>query len=194
MQPIQPNESICPVCGRSAFDGKTHPICRTKYTPEGLISFFRYSGVVKKAVKELKYRYVSDLAGEFASLFHLNQMIKVTDSSFTIVPIPLHPERLRFRGFNQSEVLSGIISEKLHIPVRTDLLARLKKTAAQAELHKRKERLKNMDHVFGSTQGVNGFRIILVDDVYTTGATMLDATKVLKQAGAKSVLAVTIAR
>lgn len=188
---IKENEAVCPVCERLALDGKTHPACRTRYTPDGLTSFFHYDGVVRKAIKALKYRLVTDLASEFISL--------VPDESFNnavLLPIPLHSSRYKERGFNQSEVLGSEIAEKLQISMRTDILMRTKKTDPQAGLKHRKDRLENMNGVFALQRTMNNElrTIILFDDVFTTGATMRAATAELKRHGAKNVWCITIAR
>lgn len=152
------------------------------------IHFFHYEGVIQKAIKALKYRYVSDLASEFVSLIPPLTIAKAD----MLIPIPLHPVRLRERGYNQAEVLGTLIAKKLGIPMRTDILKRVKKTTPQVEMKKRSERLKNMEGVFVSNK-VSG-TIILFDDVYTTGATMQSAANVLKQKGASVVWTMTMAR
>jgi len=114
-----------------------------------------------------------------------------------LIPIPLHPSRYRDRGFNQAEVLGRILADRLHIPIRTDILKRVIKTTPQVEMKDRKERLKNMKNVFSihnSKFVIPNSTIILFDDVFTTGATMRAAGETLKRAGAKSVWAVTMAR
>ncbi len=182
---IADNERICPMCGRLAFGGVTHPQCRTRYGIDGLTSFFHYSGPVQKAIKAIKYRGVSDLAKEFVGLVKADSRLRGND---ILIPIPLHPSRLRDRGFNQAEILA----RQLHRPLRTDILARTKATSPQAEIKKQEDRLANMQHVFES-KNVSG-TIVLFDDVFTTGATMRSAANVLKRAGASRVWAVTIAR
>lgn len=185
---IQPNEPICPMCGRLALDGVTHPRCRTQYSLDGLTSFFHYDGTARKAIKAIKYRLVSDLAEEFISLVPKFSLPK----SSLLIPIPLHSARYRARGFNQAEVLGTILAKRLNIPVRTDILRRVKETVPQVEMKKRDDRLKNMEYVF-SCNHVSG-NVILFDDVFTTGATMRSAANVLKRAGAAHVWAVTMAR
>jgi ComF family protein len=179
---IAPNERICPMCGRLAFEGITHPRCRTRYSLDGLTSFFHYDGPVKKAIKAIKYRYLSDLVKEFISLIP-----SYTIPRGVLVPIPLHPSRFRERGFNQSEVLA----EQLHIPMRTDILRRTRATMPQADIREKKKRLDNMKNSFISreTRG----NIVLFDDVCTTGATLRNAAGALKRAGANHVWAMTIA-
>lgn len=157
------------------------------------ISFFRYEGVVRKAIKALKYRYVSDLADEFVSL--------VPDMSFpgaVLIPIPLHQSRLRFRGFNQTEVLGGLFAKKFHISMRADILRRVRPTAAQAEIKNRSDRIKNVQNVFSVNSGAlkhcHADAFILFDDVVTSGATLANARYALMKAGVKDVRMMTLAR
>ena len=212
----------CPVCERPAVDGMTHPRCRTKYTLDGLTSFFRYDGIVKKAIKTIKYRYVTDIVTEVIdvipnSSFSIFQ--NILNSKFLImncilVPIPLHPSRYRSRGFNQAEVIASALSKRLDIPVNTTLLIRTEKTTPQVEMKDRDKRLANMKDVFSLRSNLtmkqlastrfdarraqrgewNNLAIILVDDVFTTGATLRSAASVLKHNGAKFVWGITIAQ
>lgn len=199
---VESNEAICPVCEKLAIGGATHPRCQAKYAPDGLTSFFRYDGAVRKAVKSIKYRYVSDLAREFISLIPLsssNLPSIIYDQRSILVPIPLHPSRYRHRGFNQAEVLGKLLAARLDIPMRADMIRRVKETLPQVEMKDRKKRLVNMEGVFGlnisSNSGISGVGTVsLFDDVFTTGATMRSAAHVLKRAGAKFVWAVTMAR
>ncbi len=191
---IQPNETICPVCEKSAIDGATHPRCRTRYSLDGLTSFFHYDGIIRKAIKSLKYRLVSNLASEFVSLVDVT---KLRYNDATLIPIPLHRSRFMERGFNQTEVLGRLIAGKLHIPMRTDILMRTKKTMPQVEMRDRNERISNMKDVFvyhNSLFTIHTSGVLLFDDVFTTGATMRSAANVLKRNGVKYVWAVTMAR
>ena len=116
---IQYAQQICPMCEKPAIDGVTHPRCKTRYSIDGVTSFFRYDGVVKKAIKSLKYRFVSDLSSEFVVLMTRSSFFDRTNDlnskllHATLVPIPLHPSRLRERGFNQAEVIGRIIASKV---------------------------------------------------------------------------------
>lgn len=199
------NESLCPVCEKLAIDGATHPRCRTRYTPDGLTCFFRYDGVIRAAVKALKYRFISDLGREFVSLVPVSRigdlMVNIRDE-LVLVPIPLHASRRRERGFNQAEVLGGFLSERLsaqkglQLPMRTDMLWRAKKTAPQVAMKKREDRLANMESAFcvNGKKGRQKGSVILFDDVFTTGATIRSAANILKRNGARFVWAVTMAR
>lgn len=187
------------MCEKPAIDGFTHPRCRTRYALDGLTSFFRYDGVVKKAVKTIKYRFVSDLAYEFVQLIPQAQLdtfgLRLGENP-VIVPVPLHDERLRHRGFNQAESLGRVLAARLNISVRTDILRRVAKTAPQVSMSTREERMQNMEHVFEAARGepVKNMNVLLFDDVFTTGATMRSAANTLKRHGARGVWAVTMAR
>jgi len=176
------------MCGRPALDGITHSRCRTRYSIDGLTSFFHYDGTARKAIKAIKYRLVSDLAEEFISLVPKFSLPK----SSLLIPIPLHSVRYRARGFNQAEALGYMLAKRLNIPVRTDILRRVKETVPQVEMKKRDDRLKNMERVFRCTNISEN--VVLFDDVFTTGATMRSAANVLKRAGAGRVWAVSMAR
>jgi competence protein ComFC len=196
------SDRICPVCQKQAIDGATHPRCRTRYGLDGLVSFFHYDGIVKKAVKSLKYRFVSTIASEFVFLIPDVAFGDIPLSPFKggeavwIVPIPLHPSRLRTRGFNQAAILAGFVAQRLNISGLHDILKRVKKTVPQADLPRRGDRLRNMDHVFALRAPLvdKSIPIFLFDDVFTTGATMRSAASVLKKRGFKQVWAVTMAR
>jgi competence protein ComFC len=112
-----------------------------------------------------------------------------------IVPVPLHPVKKREREFNQAETLAARLSEATRIPVNEKLLLRVKATATQTLL-RRDERATNMRGAFAAREGVelNGERIILVDDVLTTGATTNDCARALRAAGAGDVCVWTVAR
>ncbi len=112
-----------------------------------------------------------------------------------VVPIPLHPARLRLREFNQSLLLARAIAKRLGLPYSIDAMARIRETPPQVGLS-RKERAANMKGVFAVTRinEIAGARILLVDDVYTTGATLREGAKALMATGAKAVTVVAVAR
>ncbi len=207
---VEERETICPICEHPSIGGITHAGCQGPYRLDGLTSFFHYDGIVREAVKVLKYRRVTDLAEEFTSLippdtFDQLSFVCHPGSSLShsresgnpvFVPIPLHGSRFRDRGFNQAEVFGKLIAARLNVPFYTDILRRVKKTIPQVEMKNRKERMKNMRGVFAIHN--SPFSIphscILFDDVFTTGATMRAAGESLKRAGARFVWAVTMAR
>ena len=196
------SQRICPVCERPAVGGQTHPNCLTNSSLNGLTTIFAYKGLIKTAIVKLKYRFVSDLAFDLVELF---LSFCGEDKSFVqfcrrqniyLVPIPLHQSRKRWRGFNQSELLGKMIGENLGVSLVSDLLERVKNTRPQTKL-KEKERKANIQDAFQISPNIPIAQypnILLFDDVWTSGATLREATKVLKQKGTKGVWGLTLAR
>jgi ComF family protein len=112
-----------------------------------------------------------------------------------ILPVPLHPERLRWRGFNQSLLLARRIGEALQVGVDAFSLVRARNTQPQVELSAT-ERKRNVREAFRLTRRsqILGRRVLLVDDVYTSGATVSECAMVLKEGGAKEIRVLTLAR
>ncbi len=160
---------------------------------------------IKKSVHLLKYRGKKSLATVFAQAMHgrileelseLSVMENFTDA--LIIPIPLSPKRHRERGFNQAELISREllkIDGGKHFKIETGVLVKPKDTMHQAHIENRSERLKNIIGSFGviNEKQIKNRNIILIDDVTTTGATLSEAKKVLKDAGARKIIAFTIA-
>jgi ComF family protein len=155
-------------------------------------SLFEYASVAQ-AIYRFKYGGRKEYADYFGARMaqDLAPFIKKTDADF-LVPIPLHPARLRKRGYNQARLLAKELEKRLSIPVREDLLARCKKTVPMKQLNwlERQNNLKKAFLVAGND--VESKVVILVDDIYTTGATMEEAARMLKAAGAKAVYFVAL--
>lgn len=192
-------QSLCPVCTSPAVDGFTHPRCRSRFVPDRLFVPFRYSGVMGAAVKKLKYRSVTALADFLARLL-VEEMAEsdfVLGHEAVLVPVPLHPVKQLERGFNQSSLLAGSLGNFLKIRVVVGVLRRVRETPSQTKL-KGKEREKNVRGAFGidMKKGIilRGKDIILVDDVFTTGATLRECSRVLKRAGARFIYLLAVAK
>ncbi|MGH7769339.1 MAG: ComF family protein [Candidatus Binatia bacterium] len=112
-----------------------------------------------------------------------------------ILPVPLHPKRLRWRGFNQSVVLAREIGKEWKLPVDPFVLVRSRETPPQTQLNE-EERKKNMRRAFSvnPTRSVEGKAVLLIDDVYTSGATVNECSRALMRGGAKEVSVLTLAR
>lgn len=190
-------DPICPVCEYYSFDGSTHDRCKSNYTIDGLISFFRYKGVVQKAIKQIKYRFVSDMVSYLVSLADVSTVLENHASlkDATVVPIPLHSSRQRFRGFNQAVLIGKHLANSSHLDYDESLLKRVRYVKPQVEMKTKKERLRNVQGIFEVPSGSHLPEIVLlVDDVFTTGATMREAAETLKRSGVKIVWGMTIAR
>lgn len=187
---------ICPMCERASFDGKTHPGCRTRYSLDGLTSFYRYEGPVKAAIKRLKYKpYISEL-GIILLISILSSIESNEFSDFVVIPVPLHPKRERNRGFNQAALIGRELASRFNLQFNEKLIKRVKNTKPQVEL-KGDDRRKNIQDAFAVSPNytLDAKRyVLLIDDVWTTGSTMRACANVLKRAGAKRVWAITIAR
>jgi ComF family protein len=111
------------------------------------------------------------------------------------MPVPLGKRRLKWRGFKQAEELAKELSSFLKIPLVSDCLIKIKETLPQVELSE-KEREENIKGVFKikNDEKILGKKILLVDDVYTTGSTMKECARILKRAGAKEIIGIVIAR
>ena len=153
--------------------------------------------IVKKLINQFKYPpYIKELAKPLASL--IITYFKILGESglqdFILVPIPLHKKKLKSRGFNQASEIAKELSKNLAIPFSDNVLIKIKPTPAQVEL-KKEERIKNIKGTFSCSKLdlVKGKKILLVDDVFTTGATLEEAGRALRRAGASEVWGVVVA-
>lgn len=187
---------VCPVCQKPSIDGLTHPKCRKKSSPDGLTAIWKYEKDIKKLIIKLKYKFVSDLAEEIvhAAARELSTT-NLAKQKWILVPIPLHWKRENWRGFNQSEELGKLIAQKMGWGIE-NLLIRSKASPTQVGL-KGDERRKNIESVFSLQSNVLMSQypnVLLFDDVWTTGSTLKEATKVLKKSEARKVWCLTLAR
>ena len=154
-----------------------------------------YEGVLAEAIKLFKYKKKVHIGRALAhSIIPLSPPLEKGDLN-CLIPVPLHPSRLREREFNQSAILALVIGERLGIPVLLNTLIRHVHTRPQVELGM-KERRENVMGAFSVQDDaiIAGKDIVLVDDVYTTGATVGECARVLKRHGVGRVSVLTIAR
>jgi ComF family protein len=191
----------CDICGHSMHNGGHH-LCVDcfKKKPAFAISrsAFIYDGAAKELVHLFKYRNRRSLASLLGGLM---ADFAEYDGSFSghsevVTCVPLHPGRLRGRDYNQSELLAGPIAERFSLDFKT-CLKKTRRTRNQNELE-RQDRLDNLKGAFaiehGAADSVGGRRILLVDDVMTTGATLDECSRTLLDAGAAEVRCLTFAR
>ncbi len=212
LQPISP--PFCQLCGAPfralpSAPIRHAPLCadcredRYHAAPpfEAARSIFNFEGAVRRAVHRLKYNGKTALAARLAAILH--DYLRASSTRFCdmetlthIVAVPLHPRRERSRGYNQSELLARSLTRFNQIPT-VELLFRTRHTVPQIELAAR-ERLQNVRDAFAPNpkhaNRIEGAQILLIDDVYTTGATMRECARVLKSSGAQNVYGLTLAR
>ena len=153
-----------------------------------------YEGALREAVHLFKYGGVRGLSGLLGGLA-ADGARRWFPAAEVAVPVPLHPHRLRERGFNQSAFLARAAAGAVGAALSLDGLLRTRRTRPQVELGP-KEREENVRGAFAAArpEDFRGRAVMLVDDVYTTGATVRECARVLKSAGAESVLVLTVAR
>lgn len=200
-----PESPMCMICGRSLNSGEADRRCGDCLTSppyyDMVRSVYYYEGPARRIVHAMKYDGVIRLAG-----FMGNAICGLMDKdrlggASVIIPVPLHPKKMRKRGYNQAGLISGVMEQILinsgHEDVfrDDDVLKRVIDTRSQAGLHK-KERAENVKNAFAVNRqnSVSGMGVILVDDVFTTGATVSACARMLKKAGAARVDVLTFAR
>lgn len=186
---------VCPICQRQAFEGKTHPGCAGRYRLDGLIVACRYSGPAKMAIIKVKYKWIWDVEKVFVDLLSVRFWKFDVPGDIILVPVPLHAKRKSWRGFNQSEILAKSLAKKFRVHF-SNLLVRTRETKTQVGL-RREARKENVKDSFAINPALHSElkdkNIVLVDDVFTSGATMGECCKVLKKNGAKNVWALAVA-
>jgi ComF family protein len=185
---VRCNQPICDAHERVLEDGEVQRLLVASGT--------KFVGEIKKVIYKFKYDQDLLLTKDLALLIFdawqkLDLPIDLTLAR--IVPVPLHWTRLRERGFNQSELIARYWASLVGIKVVTNALKRTKKTASQQELGKWQRQTNVIDAFKANAKLVAGKQIILVDDVCTSGATLLECAKTLQEAGAASIIALTIA-
>lgn len=201
---INQTELVCPVCERASIGGLTHPLCRKKYSLDGLWSLGIYKPPLKNAIQKLKYKWIKEVGNilvdinlEYWARFQpllIEKIKKDRGKNWIIVSVPLHKSRQNWRGFNQSELIAQLIAEKLGLEYK-ELLKRIRNTKPQIKLnsYERKQNIKGAFKLIDNCE-LKIVNCILIDDVWTTGSTLKECAYVLKRGGAKTVWALTIAR
>lgn len=153
-------------------------------------ALFSYQFPLDQLLQHYKYNEALHLSQTFGRL--LSSQFSLTNID-VIIPMPLHPNRLKARGFNQSLEIAKVIAKQTNIPLDVDGCLKIKDRPPQASLAY-KERIKNIKKAFICNKPYNGLNVAIVDDVMTTGATLNELAKILKQAGAAKVDCYVLAR
>jgi len=167
--------------------------CRAKRHLLRVRAFGRYDGRLREAIHALKYgkrlALADPLGTALANVVSGDPILRAAD---VLVPVPLHPGRWSERGFNQAEELGRVAARRTAIPLRR-LVVRVRPTAPQTELDE-EERRRNVRDAFAVSGAAAGLRVLLVDDVVTTGSTLRECARALRRAGARDVYAAVVAR
>jgi competence protein ComFC len=191
----------CAICSRP-FPGAAEVVPRCPNCEDQTFAFESAVAVVQARglARELIHRF------KYQRQFHLRRVLGAwllagfsdprleAEPVDAMVPVPLHPVRLRERGYNQAEALASVVSRQIGVPV-TPCLQRVRYTLTQTRFD-RVQRRRNLRGAFAlrKNTGVTGKRLLLIDDVLTTGSTLHECAAVLLERGARSVRALTVAR
>lgn len=214
------NTLFCPICRSRLAENKK--ICRHSYyyndgdnngknKKRSFYYFLAAAGnyddpILQNLIHYFKYRSFESIApilGEIIIKYLSNLSFVRCQMSYVVVPIPLHSNRERERGFNQAKLLAEIIARHFNLPI-INSLKRIKNNEPQAKIKGLEKRAENISGCFkidphanfdiGVKNSIKGKNIILVDDVFTSGATINEAVKILKESGAKKIIALVLAK
>ncbi|HEY4496671.1 MAG TPA: ComF family protein [Candidatus Paceibacterota bacterium] len=198
------NKALCAPC-LEAIDINKVPIYIKPWLTISAVGSYD-NPVLKELIHSFKYQ---GLMGSGNSLIDISSIYiekallgsNLNIKNYIIIPIPLYNRKLKKRGFNQAEIIAKGISDKFNIEIWPNAIIKTKDTRSQTELKNNKERLKNIKNSFRLnpifTERLKNHKtknLILVDDVYTSGATMNEAAKALKRLGAKNIIGFVIAK
>ena len=194
-------EPLCYKCGRQILSSSSE-YCDTcmsyNFNFDKAFSLWPYNNTVKASLSNFKYKGRREFAEYYADKLyeHFHTALSKINIS-AVVPVPIHPERLKSRGYNQAELIAGILAKKLNLPIITDYLVRSKNTLAQKNLDpvSRRKNLKeafriNKNSKFYTSQIKN---VLLIDDIYTTGSTADACSAILKETGTEKVYVLCVA-
>lgn len=198
-QKINPPITRCPACAKNSFLGRTHTECRSRnFVLDGLLVATRYEEpAIRNLIWNLKYNSVKAIAPVLALIladFFVSTDLLDYFANSVVIPVPLHKRRERWRGFNQSELLARAFAARLGFAFEP-LLEKTKNAKSQVDMQ-RAERLENVKGLFRSKTypSLGERKVILIDDVATTGATLNECAKVLKEQKPSEVWGLVVAR
>lgn len=162
---------------------------RSKPTFHTARSYGLHSGILKETVNLLKFHGMKRLSKPLSEKLIRIEMPNVD----IVVPVPLHRKRLRMREYNQSALIAKHVARHLEVPIAVNTLIRIRETRPQVGLNAQ-ERRKNIRNAFSITDDhlISGKQVLLLDDVYTTGATVRECSRILRKAGARDIFVITL--
>lgn len=206
MEQIKLTETqVCPICSQPSQNGQVHQSCkRNDYYLNGVVIGAKYqkTDLLAKAIHRFKYQFNRETGETLAKILYKPFSENFKSAKIKLIPVPLHPKRQIWRGFNQAEILanelkqSGILSSNENIQI-DNCIQRVKHTPSQAKLN-RVERLQNLKGAFKFDEKIKSdfqnWYCVLIDDVYTTGTTMNECARVLKQQRIKNVWGMVVGK
>lgn len=170
------------------------PFASNKFCSD-IVCLFEYTGIVRQSILKYKFYNKQSFYRTFGKLLSICVKEVTNNRNFDIIiSVPLHKDKLKSRGYNQSQLISNVISKELGVLVFSDLLVKVKNTSSQSLL-RREERKLNIKGAFElrRTDLIRDKSVLLVDDILTTGSTILECSRILTEAGAKEITAAVLA-
>lgn len=185
---------LCPVCKRISEFGRTCPVCRHKSQLTGVMILGPHKGILKDLIWKYKYRFVTDLAAPLAEIAGDRFGDFLREKRFLITYAPISRSRLNWRGFNQAQLLAEKVAGNLSLKCQKTL--RKDNNVDSQVGHTRRERLRNISGkiAYDGAGELMNRKILIIDDVYTTGATLEECAKVLRAAGYLEVWGLVLSR
>ena len=185
---------LCPICKKISDFGRTCSACRHRSALTGVMILGPHKGVLKDLIWKYKYKFIIDEANPLAELISARFGDFLREKRFLITYSPSSRDRIIWRGFNQAQLLAKKVSRKLNLDC-INLLYKDNNVISQVG-HTRKERLQNIKGKikYIGTRDITNKKVLIIDDVYTTGATLEECAKILRQAGYREVWGLVLSR
>ena len=184
--------NVCPVCALPTTSGEICGHClQTPPAYQHTQAAFGYQFPVDRLIQAMKYQEQLAVTGIFAE--KLLSRVDKTHLPDYLIPMPLHPAKLKQRGFNQALLIARPLADALNIPLLTNACHRLRDTPSQTDLPW-SERTKNVKDAFNCETDLTGKHVALIDDVMTTGASLNELARAVQKCGARDIRAWVVAR
>lgn len=192
---LQPNcrtpERICRYCGDRLLSHQLANSDRLKlYQARSTFAWGKYDGSLKRAIAEMKYKRqpeIGSILGTLLGQAWLDCGLVKQHPKVTLVPIPMYSQKQKLRGFNQAEIIASSFGRVTGYRSNKKVLIRERETAAMFELDSRSARVKNLENALQIGSQLPKYPVLLIDDIYTTGTTVKEATKVLQAEKIKTI-------
>lgn len=190
-------DSLCKKCENAIEKYKIDLISKNKkmYFCESM-HIFKYDDIIRQKIIEYKFQDEAYLYKTFAKIILKNKKVCGFLEKYDImIPVPIHKKRRLKRGYNQAELIAKEICKNLNLELKNNVLIKQKNIVAQSELNKN-ERMQNIKNAFGikNANEIKNKNIILFDDIYTTGSTVNECSRILKKVGVNQIGILTIAK
>lgn len=188
-------ENICPKCKYEIKKYEANITLKNEYFENG-VSIYNYKDIIRKKIIDYKFQNKPYLYKTFGEIILKNKKIcGIFEKYDIIIPVPTHKKRKNKRGYSQTELIAKYISKRTGIVFGKDVLNKIKNNVSQTEVNKT-EKAQNVKNAFtiNNIEKIKGKKVILFDDVYTTGSTVNECSRVIKKANVKDIFVLTIAK